>query len=97
MARYQIMYWKDIPAQVKAVDEVGTFKVMLPNRFSEAIDMAAMAEGSIDTDAYLSGWAWGPEEERAGSAQEVAEQVAAELEAAYPPERLAAMIRTRNT
>jgi hypothetical protein len=95
MARYQIMYWNDIPAQVKAQDETGTAKAMLPERFSEAIDAAAMAQGSTDSTDYLDGWAWSDEDERPGSAQEVVEALVAELDAAFPKERLVEMIRSR--
>ncbi len=93
MARYQVMYWKDFPAQVKAHDETGVVKMLLPQRFSQAIDAAAMAEGSTESSAYLDGWDWGPEQERAGNANTVADVLAAELDQAYPQERLAEMIR----
>ena len=95
MARYQILYWKEFPAQIKAHDEAGTAKVLLPDRFAEAIDAAAMAEGSADSEAYLDGWNWGAEDNRPGSAKEVADAVAAELEQAYPKARLAEMVRER--
>ena len=97
MARYQIMYWKDIPAQVKAQDETGIEKAKLPDRFSEAIDAAAMAEGSADSDAYLAGWNWGPEQERPGTPREVADAVVAELDQSYPKEKLIALIRQHRT
>ncbi|NWF70033.1 MAG: virulence factor [Chloroflexi bacterium] len=93
MAHYQIMFWKEFPAQIKAYDATATVKVMLPERFSQAIDAAAMVAGSTESSAYLDGWDWGPEQERAGSPQMVAEAVAAELEQAYPPDKLAQMIR----
>lgn len=93
MARYQIMYWKEFPAQVKAEDGAGVVKVMLPDRFEQAIDAAAMAEGSVDSDDYLAEWRWGPEEEREGSAQEVLDAVVAELEAAFSKNRLGEMIK----
>lgn len=93
MARYRVRYWKDFPTVISAEDEDGKAKAMLSERFQEAIDQASMVEGSTDTDAYLEGWEWGPEEERSGSAQEVVEAVAEELEAAYPPQRLIEMIR----
>ncbi len=93
MARYQIMYWKDIPSQVKAQDETGVAKVMLSNRFIEAIDAAAMAEGTTATDAYEAGWGWGPAQERAGTAKEVADAVAAELEQRFSKEELIKAIR----
>jgi hypothetical protein len=92
LARYQVMYWKDIPAQVKAEDEAGIEKGMLPARFSEAIDAAAMAEGSVDSDAYLNGWQWSAPQEREGTAREVADAVMAELERDYPKDRLVEMI-----
>jgi hypothetical protein len=82
------MFWKHIPSQVKAWDEVGEVKRMLPDRFQVAIDAFAMKDGSTDMDAYLDGWAWGPVEEREGAAAAVLEAVASELDAAYPRARL---------
>ncbi len=95
MARYQVMYWKEFPAHVKAEDGADVVKAKLPDRFMEAIDSAAMLEGSVESADYLEGWAWSEEQERPGGAREVAEAVAAELERAFPPERLAAMVRNR--
>lgn len=88
MAHYQVMYWKHIPSQVKAWDGGGEVKRMLPDRFQVAIDAYAMKDGSTDMDAYLEGWAWSPAEEREGSAQDVLDAVAAEIDASYPRARL---------
>lgn len=94
MARYQIMYWKDIPTQIKAEDKEGnTAKAMLPQRFSDAVDRAAMAEGSTDSADYLMGWDWGYEQERAGSAQAVVDAIIAELDAEFSPSRLKEIIQ----
>ena len=41
---------------VIARDGADTIKVMLPARFQEAIDEAAMRMGEIDADAYTAGW-----------------------------------------
>jgi hypothetical protein len=96
MAHYRIMYWKDIPAQVVVTDESGAKeKAMLPDRFSEAIDAAAMAEGSTESGDYLDGWAWGAEEERSGSAREVLDAIIVELDEAFPKQRLTEMIAGR--
>ena len=84
MAKYQVMSWKHIPSQVKAWDTGGEVKRMLPDRFQVAIDAYAMNDGSTDMDAYLEGWAWGPVEERDGTAAEVLDEVVAELDAANP-------------
>ena len=83
MARYQVMAWKHIPSQVKAWDEGGEVKRMLPDRFQAAIDAYAMKDGSTDMDGYLDGWDWGPVQERSGAAGEVADAVVAELEARF--------------
>ena len=94
MAIYQIMYWHDIPRQVKVKDQTGTVKRFLPERFQKAINSAAIAASKSDPEAYMNGWKWGPREERAGSAGEVADALVAELEAAYSQERLRKLIMT---
>ena len=88
MARYQVMFWKHIPSQVKAWDEGAEVKRMLPDRFQVAIDAYAMKDGSTDMDAYLDGWRWGPVEERDGSPELVLAGVIEDLDAANPRSRL---------
>jgi len=88
LAKFQVMYWKHIPSQVKAWDGDGEAKAMLPDYFQAAIDAYAMKEGSTEMDAYLEGWHWGPVEERAGAAAEVIEAVVAALTAENPRSRL---------
>jgi len=92
VATYQIMFWHDIPRQIKAKDQSGTVKRVLPPRFQKAIDSAALAARKTDRDAYLNGWRWGPKEERPGRAADVAEALLAELDEAYPKDRLREMI-----
>jgi hypothetical protein len=84
MATYQILYWHDIPVQVRAKDAGGRVGVQLPERFQEAIDAAAMAAGLIGSDDYSAAFRWGEQQERAGTAREVADAVAAELDAQHP-------------
>ena len=81
MALYQILYWQDIPSQIKAWDDFDEAKVELGPKFVTLIDQAAQAQGLSRTDDYLSQRRWGYELEREGSAQEVAEAVKKELEA----------------
>jgi cvfA/B/C family virulence factor len=88
MAKYQVMYWKHIPAQIKAWDESGEVKRMLPDRFQAAIDAYAMKDGSTDMDAYLEAWRWADPQERPGSANEVASALVQELDAANPRSKL---------
>jgi hypothetical protein len=82
------MFWKHIPAQVKAWDDRGEVKRLLPDRFQAAIDAYAMKEGSTGMDAYLEAWRWAEAEERPGSAEEVATALVSELEAANPRSKL---------
>jgi Virulence factor len=84
MAKYQVMFWKHIPAHVKAWDDQGEVKRLLPDRFQAAIDAYAMKEGSTEMDTYLEGWRWSGTLERPGSAEEVAGAVVTELDAANP-------------
>ena len=57
-----------------------TVRVPLSQRFQDLIDALAMREGATESEAYLEGWAPGPETERPGDAETVAREVAAELE-----------------
>jgi Virulence factor len=80
MAFYQILYWQDIPAQVKAWDDFDEIKVELNPQFMIKIDQAARAQGLTDEDGYLSQWKWAEIMERSGTADEVIEIVKKEVE-----------------
>ena len=86
--KYQVMYWKHIPSQVKAWDGDTETKRMLPDYFQAAIDAYAMKAGSTEMDAYLDAWQWGPVEEREGAPREVVDALVEELTAANPRSRL---------
>jgi hypothetical protein len=80
VARYHVLYWKNIPAQVKVFPETGKpLSRPLPARFQEEIDRVAMTEGLAGTDEYLNQWRWSEKQERPGSAEEVLEALLAEL------------------
>ena len=81
MATYKILYWQEIPSQIKAEDELDDLTVPMSDRFQERIDLMAARRGLQDADAYLAQWKWSEEEEREGSAEEVAEALRVELEA----------------
>ncbi|MFQ5407321.1 MAG: virulence factor [Anaerolineales bacterium] len=96
MASVRIMFWKDIPYGVRAFDEGGNRVTrQLARRFEAAVDAAAMAEGATDEKAYRAGFRWSEPEERSGSAAEVVRDIVAEINAAYPPSRLAKLVRRR--
>ncbi len=84
MATYRILYWHDIPSQIRAEDENGRVTRQLPERFQLAIDDAAMRAKAIDEDSYLNGFRWSEEKQRAGTAEVVADQLLEELDFNYP-------------
>jgi hypothetical protein len=83
MATYQVLGWKGIPSVVEASDGTDTVKRLLSERFQALIDAVAMRLGMAGTDEYLDQWGYGDEQERPGSAAEVADAVAAEIESRF--------------
>jgi hypothetical protein len=81
VARYQILYWQDVPSVIKAFDaDGGEVKRQLPDWFQQEIDQRAMVQGLTGSDAYLEQWHWGDVAERPGTSEEVLDAVARELE-----------------
>ena len=83
-AKFQVLYWQDVPSQLKAWDEFNEVKVELPQRFAVKIDALAQSKGLTSTDDFLAQWKWSEEQERAGTAEQVAQAVKSELEAKFP-------------
>jgi len=91
---YQIVYWRDIPAQVRARLDRERVARPLAERFQVAIDAAAMRANATSTDEYLEDWRtsdWQPGE---GDPASLADRWVAQIEADYPQERLEALVRT---
>jgi head-tail adaptor len=85
---YTIVYWRDIPAQIRLRSGKERISRPLAGRFQEAIDMAAMRDNATSTDDYLEEWRSAEPVEADGDPQQVADALVAELEIAYPQERL---------
>jgi hypothetical protein len=90
---YQIVYWRDIPAQIKVRSGRDRLGRELPERFQKAIDWAAMASNATSTDDYLEEWrssAWlaSPSGANVAGLPEAAELIIQLIEAEYPSERL---------
>ncbi len=83
MAQYQILYWHDIPLQVRAGGRRDRVSQELEPRFQVAIDKAAMAANLVGTDQYLNEFHWAEPQDRDGEPADVVAAVAAELEAHY--------------
>jgi hypothetical protein len=92
MASLTIVYWRDIPAQVIVKKGRDTAKVQLTERFEKAIDRAAMRAHLRDTDSYLAEWRRGAPVVVSDDLQAEADKKAAELEAAYPDDRLKVLV-----
>ncbi len=71
MIQYQVLYWRDIPVQIKLFTGRRPKSHALPARFQLAIDRIAMQEGLVGTDAYLEQWHWSEKQERAGTSNDV--------------------------
>jgi hypothetical protein len=84
VATYRIVAWKGIPASVEAEDGRDAVTRQLSDRFQMLIDSVAMQLGLDGSEAYIELWSRGEPQERAGSAQEVADAVAADLEGRFP-------------
>lgn len=96
MAKLTTVYWRDIPAQVIAKERRDTAKIVLTERFAEAIDKAAMRAKMAGTDAYLEQWR--REVVNCGQdLQAAADDAAAQLEKAYDNTRLEALISSGGT
>ncbi len=93
MGRLVVVYWRDIPSQVIAsAGRRNQAKVMLSDRFQQAIDAAAMKSGASGTDAYLEAWRRSEPAECGDDLQAAAQSEAEGLEAAYDRDRLRALI-----
>lgn len=51
-----VIYWRDIPAQVKARAGRTRISSPLPDRFMVAVDAAATVAGKTKTDDYIAEW-----------------------------------------
>lgn len=92
MANVVIVYWRDIPAQVIVGKGRRGEKRILPERFEQAIDRAAMKVGAEDTDAYLAEWRKADPVIIEGEDAAVADAEAARLDAEYDRDRIKALI-----
>jgi predicted transcriptional regulator len=82
MATYKILYWQEVPSQIKVEDASDDVTVQLPDRFQRRIDELAAERGLAHSDDYLAQWHWSDEQDREGTAQAVADALTAELETA---------------
>ena len=95
MAQLQIVYWRDIPAQV--IVKAGRRSVAkreLSLRFTEAIDMCAMRSGAAETDDYLAEWRRADPVEVGDDLEAEADKAADDLEQKYDKQRLVKLVKS---
>jgi hypothetical protein len=81
MASYKILFWQEVPTQIKTEDDLEEVTMMLDDKFMAHVDILAAKRGLQSADDYLAQWKWSEEQQREGSAHEVAEALKSELEA----------------
>ena len=89
-----VISWRDIPAQVNAGSAEQRVQRILPRRFQRAIDNAAMVAGMSSASQYIGEWRRSSRSVDGDDPEGAALRVAAELEAAFPRERLETFVAT---
>jgi hypothetical protein len=90
--RLTVIYWRDIPAQVKAKAGRNRVSTPLPDRFMVAVDRAATVAGKTTTDEYIAEW----REESRPCGEDLdreADLEAKRIDEDYPQDLLASFVR----
>lgn len=90
--RLTVIFWRDIPAQVKARAGRERVSVPLPDRFMVAVDRAATIAGKTTTDEYIAEW----REDTRPCGDDLADEAAAEakrLDEAHPSELIRSYVK----
>lgn len=90
--RLTLIFWRDIPAQVKAKSGRSRVSAPLSDRFMIAVDAAATKAGKTSTDDYIAEWR---EEGRpcGEDLQSEVDEAVRLVEAAYPPDLIKSYVR----
>ena len=84
ISKYRIMYWKEIPVQVKVEDDLDVISEPLDPRFQQAVDAISMFDGSMGSDDYLMGWTWGEEIKIEGNAKDIVQKISGKYNSSMP-------------
>lgn len=94
--KYQIIYWRDIPVQIKVRDNnAGRASRPLSPRFQKTVHRAAFRAKAISGFDYIREWRPSGWVEREEAAEILLAAISAELEKAYSDERLDALARNK--
>lgn len=95
MTRYQIIYWRDIPVQVRGKNGRVRLTRPLSPRFQKTVYRAAFRARAISGFDYINEWQPRSWREQDGDVHDVVNRVADELETAYSDERLDRLARNK--
>ncbi|MCB9421734.1 MAG: virulence factor [Ardenticatenaceae bacterium] len=95
--KYQIIYWRDIPTQIR-VKKDGDKQVsrQLSRRFMAAMSAASTRSGTTDAEDYMDAWRmtnWQDVEPEVDNPEDWADRLIEQLEADYPGDRLRQMVK----
>lgn len=94
MAKVVTIYWRDIPSQVTVQEGRKRAKKLLPDRFQQAIDRAAMRAKKTDADAYLNDW-HRDSRNLQGEIDDLVNTIANDLDLNFHQEKLEEMVRNK--
>ena len=92
-ASIKIIKWRDIPAQVNAVNGDEKVQIELPHRFQAAIDRAAMLADRKDANSYIAEMGQSQQSTPGEDLKGEAEQLVAEIEAEFTMDKLNEFVR----
>ena len=94
MAKLQIIYWRDIPAQIIVSAGRKKARRQLNVRFEKAIDRAAIRAKLHGTEDYLEQWRRSEPIACGNDLEAAAEQAANRSEQDYPEDRVERIVRS---
>ena len=95
MLKYQIIYWRDIPVQVRMRDGRSRTTRPLSPRFQETVHRAAYRARAINGFDYIEQWRTSAWQERDATAKNVIVTIVTGLENEYNDERLNKLARNK--
>lgn len=94
MAKLQIIYWRDIPAQIIVSAGRRKARRQLDVRFEKAIDRAAIRAKLHGTDDYLEQWRRSAPVDCGDDLEAAAASAAVRIEQEYPEDRVERIVRS---
>lgn len=95
VTKVQLIYWRDIPAQVRVKNGRFRMSKLLSPRFQKTIHRAAFRAKAINGSAYTDSWRSVTLQLDENDAETAVNQIAAKIEAVYTDERLDRLARSK--